>query len=259
MILPVGVQWEELLQYWGSWYSGSSPGTMGAWHLLCQVCFIFLTQVFQFGLVRLLINVVLGWLNLSELNLLMCTLLIGSTSHACLQELHIHCILKGGKMGCCFSSLCLVYVRFDVHLGSFLLPLFLSCIYVMAVYWIIFIKFSILELKWGKKEMSQELLASLLYVFLSFNISVVNNTTFAQTLSVSFDLWGLEMKLWGRTVVCAEFNSFTDVYRCKLGGSTLLSWWNLPFLLSCEDWASSKKGCLCFSVQLASHIDLWWR
>lgn len=161
---------------------------MGAWHLLCQVCFIFLTQVFQFGLVRLLINVVLGWLNLSELNLLMCTLLIGSTSHACLQELHIHCILKGRKMGCCFSSLCLVYVRFDVHLGSFLLPLFLSCIYVMAVYWIIFIKFSILELKWGKKEMSQELLASLLYVFLSFNISVVNNTTFAQTLSVFWSL-----------------------------------------------------------------------
>lgn len=228
---------------------------MKAWHLLCQLCFIFLTQLFQFGLVRLLINVVLGWLNLSELNLLMCTLLIGSTSHARLQEPHIHCILKGRKMGCCFSSLCLVYVRLDVHLGSFLLPLFLSCVYVMAVYWIIFIKFSILKLKWGKKETSQELFASLLFVFLSFSSSVVNNTTFAQTLSDFVDLRGLEVKLWGKTVVCAELYSSTDVYKLKLGGSTLLSW-NLPFQQSCEDWVSSKKGCLCFSVQVVSHTDL---
>lgn len=55
---------------------------MRAWHLLCQLCFIFLALLFQIGLVRLLINVALGWLNLSELNLLMCTLLIGSTSRA---------------------------------------------------------------------------------------------------------------------------------------------------------------------------------
>lgn len=55
---------------------------MKAWHLLCQLCFIFLARLFQIGLVRLLINVALGWLNLSELNLLMCTLLIGSTSRA---------------------------------------------------------------------------------------------------------------------------------------------------------------------------------
>lgn len=149
---------------------------MRAWHLLCQLCFIFLARLFQIGLVRLLINVALGWLNLSELNLLMCTLLIGSTSRARWQELHIHRILKGRKMGCCFSSLCVVYVRLW-YPRRLLSHSSLSPVYVMVVYWIIFIKWSILKLIWGEKEISQVLFDSLCFVSLSYNVSDTNSTT----------------------------------------------------------------------------------
>lgn len=137
----VGVQWEGVILYWKCWWSGSGPGRVRAWHPLCQLCFISLPQLFQITLVRLLINVVLGWLNLSELNLLMCTLLIGSTSHA-----------EGKKNGLLLSFImpCLCEALIFT-LGSFLLPPFISALSVTVAYWKIFNKCSVLKLIQRKK------------------------------------------------------------------------------------------------------------
>lgn len=108
---PIGLWWEGVIVVLEMLIEWERPGDDHGMASSVSAVLIFLAQLFQIGLVRLLINVALGWLNLSELNLLMCTLLIGGTSHARWQELHILCILKGRKMGCCFLSLFLLYVR----------------------------------------------------------------------------------------------------------------------------------------------------
>lgn len=113
----VGVQWEGVILYW------KCPARVRAWHPLCQLCFTSLPQLFRIALVRLLINVVLGWLNLSELNLLTCTSLIGSTSYA-----------EGKKNGLLLSFImpCLCEALIFT-LGSFLLPLFIPALCMTVV------------------------------------------------------------------------------------------------------------------------------
>lgn len=152
----VGVQWGEVIFYW------KCPGRVRAQHPLCQLCFTSLPQLFQIALVRLLINVVLGWLNLSELNLLTCTLLIGSTSHAAGKK---NGILLSFIMPCLCEALIFT-------LGSFLLPLFISALYMMVVYWIIFIKCSVLKLIWRQKKWGGNSLASCVFYSYSCNHSV---------------------------------------------------------------------------------------
>lgn len=82
---------------------------------------------------------------------------------------------EGKKNGMLFSFImpCLCEALIFT-LGSFLLPLFLSPLYMMLVYWIIFIKCSALKLIWRKEEVSQELFGSLCFASQSCNSSVTN-------------------------------------------------------------------------------------
>lgn len=82
---------------------------------------------------------------------------------------------EGKKNGLLFSFImpCLCEALIFT-LGSFLLPLFLSPLYMMLVYWIIFIKCSALKLIWRKEEVSQELFGCLCFASQSCNSSVTN-------------------------------------------------------------------------------------
>ena len=121
---------------------------------------------------------------------------------------------EGKKNGLLFSFIMLCLREALIFtLDSFLLPLFLSPLCVMVVYWIIFIKCSVLKLIGTKKEASQELFGSLCFASWSCKSSVTNSTTSIHTWSMSVGAWRLQQKVRGRSVVPAELCSSIDLYK----------------------------------------------
>lgn len=150
---------------------------------------------------------------------------------------------EGKKNGLLFAFItpCL-YEALIFTLGSFLPPL-----YVMVVYWRIFIKCSVLKLIRRSEPGTfwlpvfcisiEQQLSYKQHNFPSFLINVSGcPKTVTETEAGQRSLLGFEAP---QTCTNRNWEGLSSSFCCVL---------NLPFLPSHEDWASSKKGCLRYSL-----------
>lgn len=114
---------------------------------------------------------------------------------------------EGKKNGLLFSFItpCL-YEALIVTLGSFLFPLFLSPLFVMVVYWIIFIKCWVLKLIWRKSEPGTVWLPVLC-------ILIMQQPKHCNYLGRCLGAWRLQQKVRGWSVVPAGLCSCMDLYK----------------------------------------------